>query len=126
MDELVEKCLELIIDQEDDETLAVLSDGVADAIERQDCINERTDAEGLATLAVYSYFTDYLVKHDEEILAKAIPIISEEAKKQVYHDIHTDLMSITCRDSYESMSKRVDQLLNKVQEKMLAPSGVEE
>lgn len=65
------------------------------------------------------------VEHDIQRLAGELQALLtakvEEARKQVYYDIHTDLMSITCRDSYESMSKRVDQLLKKVQEKMLWP-----
>jgi len=59
---------------------------------------------------------------DEEVnLFKryAAPLI-EEARKDIYLDIQTDLMSIGCKDSYESMSKRTHQALIKVRDIILA------
>ena len=38
---------------------------------------------------------------------------------KVLLDIHGDLMSLTCKDNYETMSKRAEQLLKKVTDKMI-------
>lgn len=51
---------------------------------------------------------------------KAVEDARKEGKKEVYYDIHTDLMSVTCKDNYDSMNKRVTQMLQKVQSKMQA------
>jgi len=52
--------------------------------------------------------------------------VVQKAQRDVYYDIHADLMSVTCKDNYDSMSKRVTQLIEKVRDKMsaLKDSGV--
>jgi len=65
------KFLDDNIDQEDDESLLLLADKLNASFEAQDCIKNSEDAELLSTLAVYSHFTEYLVKHDEEIATLA-------------------------------------------------------
>jgi len=48
------------------------------------------------------------------------------ARNSAFYEIHTDLMSITCKDSYESMSRRVQQLLDKVHNEMGLSQGGKE
>lgn len=66
-----------------------------------------------------SFYAGYLSPSEVEEKVKA-------ARNSAFYEIHTDLMSITCKDSYESMSRRVQQLLDKVHNEMALSQGGKE